>query len=277
MSLTRRQYWRLVRQRAWKLSREHFLWAIPLASAGLVTMLAWALEGGQAAVDDYLKPEAMGFLTLVLIALLMYVVNLFRAAADIHEEQMTAITAAEKQYESRIAALDERLQQLTVAPNALRILFTPGTPPYEELIVQKNRAGRHILAVQKHIFRVRVENTSRNDLENVAVTLSFEPERPGQSNLLLHLMHDNAESEHDYQRWFTLRAFDHQYVDVVTYSPEYDKAGLYHIVQGVDHLLEVGTYDIVLSARANGVLPVEARFTIEVIPTKLLFRLRDTH
>jgi hypothetical protein len=286
--LTRREYWRQVRKRAFALSREHFAWTIPVLTYVVVFLSAWGIFGRQRAIDEFLKPDSLGLLTLPVIAIGMYIYNLFRAVADMHEEQMTAVQTIEDESKRQIAGLEKRIEQLTDVPDPLAIHFEPGAPPYEEehavmvgVELGGLRAGAQFPV--KHttkIFRIRVENTAASDLQNVSVFLSFEPARPKMSNLPLHLMHDNPQDNVSFQRSFQLPAFDHRFVDVAMYRaegyPQKESWLICHIVHGVEQTLPVGTYNVVITVRANSVRPKEERFTIDAIPTALLFRKRDS-
>ena len=266
------------------MSREHFAWTIPFITYIGVLLLALLFYGRQRAVDDFLKPDSLGLLTLPIIGVVMYVYNVFRAAAELHEEQMTAIGAIEQQSKQQVSTLERRIEELTNVPDPLTIDFEPGAAPFEEthsvaigIELGGMRTGQTLpLERTRTLFRVRVENTSASDLQSVSVRLSFEPERPRMSNLSLHLMHDNPANEASFQRSFVLSAFDHRFVDVVLrHSQEEQGAHLCHTVQGVEDTLPVGSYNVVITARASGIHPKAERFTIDVLPLTVLFRKRD--
>jgi hypothetical protein len=272
-TVTRREYWRQVRHRAWARSREHFAWTLPVISAAVVVLLGWLFQGSQAAVDNYLKPGALGVLTLVIVAVPMFVFNLFRTAADIHEEQMTAIGIIERESNKKVAALERQIEQRNNAPDPLRISFEPGVPPYEQthttiigMVLGGMRPGVEVpMERRTTIFRVRVDNASNTDVENVSVRVSFDPPRRGMSNLPLQLMGDEP-PDGQYRRTFTLPAFDHQYVQVVAHSTPNAVASITQTMTGVQDALPEGTYVAVITASGNGVRPHEARFNIAVQP-----------
>jgi hypothetical protein len=101
----------LVRQGAWRRSREHFAWTIPVISAGLVVLIAWKLQGKQAAVDDYLTPEALGYSR-------RYSSQSSCTASTCFVPQPTStlsrwsISRLEKDTTERVAALDQRITDL---------------------------------------------------------------------------------------------------------------------------------------------------------------------
>jgi hypothetical protein len=169
--------------------------------------------------------------------------------------------------------LETKLQQLDALPDPLRISFEPGVSPYEQkhtvvvgVVLGGMRTGvEHPVQRTTSMFRVRVDNAGNIDVQNVSVRLNFDPPRRGMNNLPLQLMGDEPQ-DGQYQRTFTLPAFDHQYVQVIAHSTPNPQATITQTMRGVEDAIPAGKYLVVLAAYGNGVRPREARFSIDFNP-----------
>jgi hypothetical protein len=105
----KRGYWRLVRKTAWELSRQHFEWTFPLATGVAVIVFDVLIRGWDKAMDN-LSSTLIAAVAAVAVAVLIYAVNLGRAASGMHAEQLRSIERLEKERNEAWQRRDEALK-----------------------------------------------------------------------------------------------------------------------------------------------------------------------
>ena len=101
-SLVRQKYWRLVHKGAWERSKKNFQWLSPLLFAAGVFVVTGLFTGFEEALKN-VKPRLFIGGTTVIFAVVGYAYNLFRSAADIYVEQLTAVARIEKVKDTDVA------------------------------------------------------------------------------------------------------------------------------------------------------------------------------
>lgn len=79
MNSRKRGYWRQVRKGAWELSRQHFEWTFPIATAVAVIVLDVLIRGWDKAMEN-LSSTFIAAGAAIVVALLIYGFNIGRSA-----------------------------------------------------------------------------------------------------------------------------------------------------------------------------------------------------
>lgn len=119
-------FWRALHKEAWTLSQEHFSWVYQLGVTGLVGLvtfvITWYVNGLDQAMDNYLVPSVVAGVATVLTAAGIYVWNLVRAGAQIHAQNLSAISRIDSEKQMALAERDEARKQNQSDAKALREL-----------------------------------------------------------------------------------------------------------------------------------------------------------
>lgn len=105
-----RGYWRLVHKTAWGLSREHFSWAYPIATAVVIMVLDVAVRGRDKALEN-LSSTLIAAGAAIVVAVGIYLFNVARAGSLIYAEQLRAVDRIEQTLEAVALERDNAIQE----------------------------------------------------------------------------------------------------------------------------------------------------------------------
>jgi hypothetical protein len=103
----RETYWKAVREGAWDLSKEKFSWLSPIASAAIVFVLTWRIQGWSK-VEELVPPLVFGGIAAVAVAVVVYSINVARASRDVYLQQVALIAPLESELVKLREAATER-------------------------------------------------------------------------------------------------------------------------------------------------------------------------
>jgi hypothetical protein len=286
-------YWRKLRRKAWELSKERFGFLYPLIVGVVVFVLQWVVMGWSRAVED-LTPALISAAAAVIVALCVYVINIFRAASAVHANQLSVIAQLEREHDAAVGKAEKERQRSLQRIEALRTEFdetkhiqsSDGRTTVSLILPVRNASSKTVVGVSLRIDSIEVcrvdgitepspewddLRTHTERLVGVPLAIHNDPEQPPRKAVNINsdemILFDICEAQASTHKVFISHAIREaiQSVGPNVQTTYYRHGGPYRELPG-------GRYRIQVKAQGMDVEPKRHAFVIDTGGDKVFVR-----